>query len=62
MNLDLLLRREHQPDFLHAGARVGAEFRTVVVVAADADFDHQFGGVRVVLTIVFFLANHNRQV
>ena len=52
MDFDLLLRSQHQPTFLHAGAGVGAEFGAVIVVAAHANLNHQFGGVRVIGGVV----------
>lgn len=44
VNLDLLLRSQHQPTFLHADAGVGAKFEAVVFVAGEAYLDRRFVG------------------
>src|SRR4051812_5409314 len=42
MDFDLLLRRENQPDLLHARVGVGGYFGAVVLVTGDTYLNHQF--------------------
>jgi len=46
VDFDLFFGDEDEPAFFDAGGGVGFEFGTVVFVGGDADFDDEFGGVR----------------
>jgi len=61
-NLDLLLRAEDEPAFLHAGAGVGAQFRAIIIMAGHGYLDDQFGGVGMLTPKILFRSANDRNV
>src|ERR1035438_9632538 len=62
MELHLLLRPEHQPAFLYSSAGIRAKLGAVIVRAAHADFDYQFGGARMREAEISTLPAHDGKV